>query len=100
MLVGTYVGWAASAALIVQSDVAQHPSILQPASDQEELSWGKTQWLLAAALAGGFALPFYCWTTRGTPSDLLRGVMMGIFVTLLALALRVLLSVLLEVPVF
>jgi len=90
VLIGTYCFWVGGAFALLHADLQKHP----PAPGE----WGALSWGLACLAGGGLALPFYYWTAHGTGAALVRGIFLGVLVTVLALAARVGLSLFLQVP--
>ncbi|MCS6900458.1 MAG: hypothetical protein RMJ98_12520 [Myxococcales bacterium] len=87
---GTYGFWAGGAFALLYADLQKHP----PAPEE----WGPISWGLACLAGGALTLPFYFWSAHNTGAALLRGIFLGILVTLLTLAARVGLSLFLQVP--
>lgn len=89
VLLGSYAGWAAGAFSVLFADLQKQ--------DRHPDRWGTVEWGLLCLVAGGVALPFYFWATRGTGQAVVRGIFLGIVVALLAFLLRVGFSLVLDV---
>jgi hypothetical protein len=89
ILLGTYLCWAGGSFVILYSDLQRQP----------RGEWGPLSWGTACAVGGGLVLPLYFVATRGTPSALLRGILLGILIGVLTFVARIGLSLLLQVPV-
>lgn len=90
ILLGSYLFWVVGSFAVLYSDLQRHP--------HASGGWGLWQWGATCMFAGGLALPLYYWTVHNTGTALARGIFLGFVIALLTFAVRLGLSLYLQVP--